>query len=226
MSPAKAQAVWLYGSHARGDADALSDVDVLVVSESSDEPVSIDCIDLPSRQMSVTRYTWTEIDGMVDAGSLFLRHLQMEGQPASETLLAKGRLDSSLARLGPYRMARRDVRGFEEVLSDVRMSLDSGGALAFELATLGTVIRHACILDCALAGQPCFSRMEPVRRACENRSPTYRWAVDFEALYRYRMYAEGRLAEPPQPTEALAATWCGRAGELVGGLRRLVYGSS
>ena len=120
MSPAKTQAVWLYGSHARGDADALSDVDVLVVSESSDEPVSIDCIDLPSRQLSVTRYTWTEIDGMVDAGSLFLRHLQMEGQPASETLLAKGRLDSSLARLGPYRMARRDVRGFEEVLSDVK----------------------------------------------------------------------------------------------------------
>lgn len=226
MSPSKAHAIWLYGSHARGDADELSDVDVLVVSESSDEPVSIDCIDLPSRQISVTRYTWTEIDGMVDAGSLFLRHLQMEGQPASETLRAKGRLDSSLARLGPYRMARRDVRGFEEVLTDVRMSLDSGGTLTFELATLGTVIRHACILDCALAGQPCFSRLEPVRRACENRSPMYRWAADFEVLYSYRMYAEGRLAEPPAATEALAATWCGRAGELVGGLRRLVYGSS
>ena len=226
MSPFNAQAIWLYGSHARGDADAFSDVDVLVVSESLDEPVLIDCINLPRRQMSVTRYTWTEIDGMVDTGSLFLRHLQMEGQPAYETLLAKGRLGSSLARLGPYRMARRDVRGFEEVLTDVRISLDSGGALIFELATLGTVIRHACILDCALAGQPCFSRLEPVRRACENRSPTYRWAADFEVLYRYRMYADGRLAEPPPLTEALAATWCGRADELVGALRRMVYGSS
>lgn len=218
-------AIWLYGSHARGDADPLSDVDLLVVSESSDDVVSVDCIDLPGRQLSMTRYTWTEIDGMVETGSLFLRHLQMEGRRVSETRLAKGRLDAALSRLGSYRLARRDVRGFEEVLSDVRRSLDSGGPLVFELAILGTVIRHACILGCALAGQPCFSRMEPVRRICENWSHASGWAGDFESLYCYRMYADGRLTEPPQPTGTLATMWCGRAEELVGELRRRVYGS-
>ena len=225
MTTAHGCAIWLYGSHARGDSDELSDVDVLVISDSLDDTIAVEGVFPTLHKLSTTRYTWVEVDGMVESGSLFLRHLQMEGRPIVEAPLAKGRLSAALARLGPYRLANRDVRGFAEVVSDVRRSLASGGHLVFELATLGTLVRHASILGCAIAGNPCFSRVEPVRRVSAMWATAGDWASDFESLYRYRLYADGRLPEPPRPSLEFASNWCGRAGELVGELRRRVYES-
>lgn len=222
MTPSSTLATWLYGSHARGDADELSDVDVLMVSNSWDDAIEVDCLCMTGSEPSVARYTWAEIDGMAECGSLFLRHLQMEGQPIIEAPLVKGRLSSTLSRLRPYKMAGRDVHGFEEVVNDVRRSLAFGGSIIFELATLGTLIRHACILGCAIAGNPCFSRLEPVKRLSENWEGAANWAGDFESLYRYRLYADGRLRECSRPSVEFASTWCGRAEALLTELRRRV----
>lgn len=213
---------WLYGSHARGDADELSDVDVVVVSDSVDDKIQIEELDPILRTASVTRYTWSELAGMVESGSLFLRHLQMEGRPLVESPRVKGRLSAALARLGPYRFASRDVEGFTQVLSDVKGSLFYEDSLVFELATLGTVVRHASILGCAMAGQHCFSRLEPVRRISELWATAGKWDNDFEFLYQYRLYADGRLSEPPPSSLALASQWCYRAEELVEQLQRRI----
>jgi len=225
MIAGPAFASWLYGSHARGDADDLSDVDVLVISDSVDDPIDIQDL-YPSRNAaSVTRYTWGELEGMVESGSLFLRHLQMEGRPLSESPPVKGLLSAALARLGHYRFASRDVQGFTDVLSDIRHSLSCEGSLVFELATLGTVVRHAAILGCAMADQPCFSRLEPVKRISELWGTTGKWYNDFEFLYRYRLYADGRLSERPHSTPAFAIHWCDQAGDLVSELRRRLCAS-
>ncbi len=220
MSAGPAFASWLYGSHARGDADELSDIDVLVISDSVDDPIDIEELYPTGRAPSVTRYTWGELEGMVESGSLFLRHLQMEGRPLSESPPVKGQLSAALTRLGRYRFASRDVQGFTDVLSDIRHSLSCEGSLVFELATLGTVVRHAAILGCAMADQPCFSRLEPVRRISEMWAMRGKWDSDFEFLYRYRLYADGRLSEPPHSSLAFASQWCDRAGELVDELQR------
>jgi len=222
MISSPAFASWLYGSHARGDADELSDIDVLVISDSVDDNIDIESLDPSFRTASVTRYTWIELAGMVESGSLFLRHLQMEGRPLIESPRVKGRLSAALARLGRYRFASRDVQGFAQVLSDVKDSLSYEGSLVFELATLGTVVRHASILGCAIAGQHCFSRLEPVRRISGLWATPGKWDSDFEFLYQYRLYADGRLSEPPPSSVALASQWYHRAGELVDQLQRRI----
>lgn len=219
MNATPAFATWLYGSHARGDADELSDVDMLVVSESVDDPIDVSDL-YPARGASVTRYSWAELEGMVESGSLFLLHLVSEGRPLSEAPTVKGRLAAALSRLGRYKFAARDARGFSDVLRDVRQSLSNGGSSVYELATLGTVVRHAAILACAMAGHPCFSRYEPVRRVSELWGIKGPWEIEFDLLYRYRLYADGRLSKPPDATLEFASHWCDRAEELICELQR------
>lgn len=165
MNADAGQAVWLYGSHSRGNSDAFSDVDVLLVAdaETDDSPLE----DLPRFETSptVSRYTWAEIERMAEYGSLFLHHIALEGYPISESPEANGRLRALLGSLGPYQLAARDLNGFQAVRRDVSESLSSGSAsIIFETATLATVFRHTCILGCNLSGMPCFSRVEPIRK--------------------------------------------------------------
>lgn len=211
MSVGGDAAVWLYGSHARGDADAVSDVDVLLVSDSVAADDLRSLIPSGSAALSVAQYSWAEIEGMASYGSLFLRHLKLEGRPIVEANMVEGRLASLLSQLGSYRFAKRDLRGFWTVLRDIERSLASDGSLAFELSTLGTVVRHACILGCALSGHPCFSRFEPVRRIVKAWRLGPGFAEEFPSLYAYRLYADGRLRTVAPPSFKVAADWCQRA---------------
>lgn len=208
-------AVWLYGSHARGDADSLSDVDVLVIS---DRTLSLDAIEAavgsPSR-LSVARYAWREIEAMAEYGSLFLRHLQLEARAVSEDIAVQGRLGQLLSALPKYSLAGRDLKGFQNVLDDVRGSLGSDAYVLFELATVATLFRHACILGCALSDSPCFSRFEPVTRLVRRWGLASSWSNDFPILYAYRMYADGRSGRPGKPSRDMACLWCDRAEALL-----------
>jgi hypothetical protein len=211
-------AIWLYGSHARGDADSLSDVDVLVVSDRVMGPDVIASVIGSASRLSIAQYAWREIEGMTEYGSLFLRHLQLEGRALREGISVRGRLDGLLSTLPGYSMPHRDLKGFRTVLDDVRSSLNSDAHVTFELATLATLFRHACILGCAMCGSPCFSRFEPVTRLVRNWALVSSWSDEFPALYAYRMYAEGRSRRPANPTGDMAHLWCNRTGILLGEL--------
>jgi hypothetical protein len=170
---------------------------------------------------SVSCYSWSEIEQMAQYGSLFLRHIALEGCTIFESPTGRGRLKNILSSLGPYRLAPRDIQGFSTVLGDVRESLDTRDAsLLFELSTLGTVFRHASILGCSLAGRPCFSRFEPVARLVAQWELDQTWADDFPFLYVFRMYAAKRIAQVPAPSIDLAYTWCRRTHALLVELER------
>lgn len=209
-------AVWLYGSRARGDEDVLSDVDVFVVSdvEVSKKEVTQLIPELPG-DISVSRYSWGEVTGMADYGSLFLHHLRTEGQVLWEAPSGEGKLSKLLSEMGDYKHARRDVRGFKAVLGDVKASLETEGVFTYELAVLGTVLRHSSILGCWLEGTPSFARIEPVERIVSLYGLPSEIASEFPKLYEYRLYCDGRIATAPEPTRHQADVWLKRVMKVV-----------
>ena len=215
--------VWVYGSVARGDADRVSDFDVLVVGPESGELGTVMmAAGICRDEASISRYSWDEVVGMAKYGSLFLHHVRLEGRTVYESDTCKGRLRTILSELGEYALAPRDVRGFKTVLGDVAESLRQGGAEAFELSVLGTVIRHASILGCWLLGKPTFGRLAPVESFAAAAGMGGCMA-DFERLYMYRLYCDGRL-DRGTLRPVVAGTWLHRARRLVEGLEEIVDG--
>lgn len=213
--------VWAYGSVARGDADHMSDFDVLVVGPEAGELGTMMMeAGLSCDKISISRYSWDEIIGMAKYGSLFLQHIRLEGHPLYENDACRGRLRTILGELEEYTLARRDVQGFKTVLGDVAESLQQGGAKAFELSVLGTVIRHASILGCWLLGNPAFGRLTPVESFAAAAGLTVSM-TDFEHLYMYRLYCDSRL-ERSMLHPVAAGIWLYRAQKLVQGLEDIV----
>lgn len=214
-------AVWLYGSHARGVSDSYSDLDILVAE---DLPTNINeikrHIPLPSSGASVSRYTWNEISGMAKYGSLFLQHLKLEAYPLYETPSHQGMLRKLLNELGDYKFAQRDIIGFQTVLDDVAEALDSKEEETYELAVLGTVIRHSTILGCWLLKQPSFGRLEPVSRFVKLRGIKYLVEKEFPYLYRYRLYTDGRLGRESLP-KLSGSRWLERARLVIANVEEL-----
>ena len=99
-------AVWVYGSMARGDSDDLSDVDVLVVGPDGEEAGDLlKTVGLSEPKVSISQYSWNEIQGMAAYGSLFLHHIRLEGRPLYEGESCNGRLSAIVSQLGEYALA-------------------------------------------------------------------------------------------------------------------------
>ena len=220
---APGQAVWLYGSHARGQADPLSDQDVLVISDVDTE---FECLQsncsITLNRTSLSRYTWKEIKGMAAYGSLFLQHLRLEAVPLYESTGSEGFLRSILDNLGDYALANRDVRGFEVVLDDIEESVAENDQDRYELAVLGTVIRHCSILGCWLLKKPSFARVEPVARLVSRCGLKEEIADEFDDLYCHRLYIDGRVG-PAALRSIPAMAWLSRAREVVQTVKEMAH---
>ncbi len=158
----------LYGSHARGEADARSDTDVLLVCDQQNE----------------ADYSWSDIDRLREYGSLFLWHLHLEARILDADESGRARWGSATADLPSYGRVVEDLDAFQVVLGDVASSLREGDTdREFEGAVLARTIRHAAILACFLLGEPNFSRYGAVDRATERYKIPTPGSRLFEELY-------------------------------------------
>jgi len=190
--------ILLYGSYARGDADDVSDVDVLVIGPV--KPIDSEIAELlPASYRGVlhtSHYTWEEFAAMSKYGSLFLHHIATESKTIRYEGDAHRRLWDLLSDLPPYRLAKRDLSAFRVTVNDVHAGLGVGLPPCFELAVLGGVARHASVLGCYVMGRPTYGR-KSIARAADllHLSEVHK---DLELAHRFRLYEEGQCDAPSE----------------------------
>lgn len=191
----------LYGSQARGEADSLSDTDVLTICD----------------ERSEADYSWSDIDQLREYGSLFIWHLRLEARVLDADETGRLRWHDASSSLPPYGRVANDLDAFRMVLDDVARSLAEGDAdREFEGAVLARTIRHAAILACFLAGEPNFSRYAAVARATEIYGVKTPRGGRFEELYDLVL----RPGAVSVPARATLSAWVGVGAALVSNMRR------
>jgi hypothetical protein len=215
-------AAWLYGSLARGDSDADSDTDILVVT--ADNPTTLDVRSLiaPDRIPSISQYSWNEMVGMAAYGSLFLHHIRLEGRPLYEDDVVQGLLRLILDHLPAYQRASSDVKAFRLAIQDVRHSMSRGGSAVFEAPVLATVLRHSAILGCYVGGFPSFGRAEPVSRIVSAWKLNPAIAAGFLSLYQFRIRPPSRSASPQGLAPSEVLEWCDNVDSVLEALKENV----
>jgi hypothetical protein len=206
--------IWLYGSSARGDTDAVSDIDLLVAGAADTD--TLERLPYAPDQMSIVQYEWDELELMASYGSLFLHHVRLEGHPLEAP--ESSRLSMLLEALPPYGRASRELASFETVLDDVECSLAGDHSPAFELSVIATALRHSCILGCYAIGQPTFGRHTAFAVFLSHAG--YPALVDpARALYDFRLHEDARTNVPFAATSEDVREWLVRARTIVAAVR-------
>jgi predicted nucleotidyltransferase len=160
----------LFGSHARGDADEGSDIDICLFTKS----LPLDALILVKEQanefyadprVAISAYTEPTAESMAREGSLFLWHLRLEGVVLVDK---EGFLKRLLASLATYRGYRSELQLYRELLVGVQASFEDRKVLeAVDLHILQMIVRNVSVLFTYAAGQPAFGRKSAFRRARE-----------------------------------------------------------
>ena len=102
-------ALLLYGSHARGDAQEASDIDVLQVTPTHTAPYAVG-------RVNVTCYTLEQLLRLARKGGLFARHLVEEALPLADPHDILGALKSAYVRPLDYHRVKTEVFGCAPLL--------------------------------------------------------------------------------------------------------------
>ncbi len=224
-------AVMLFGSCARGDQHAASDVDVLQLVERWRPSYE-------TGRLSVSVYTCARLFELARAGSLFVLHLVTEGRSIDDPENVLSRILAAYQAPADYRGARDRLRRAASVLDVDQASFERNpdGFLRVALH----ILRTALYLRCIERGTPTFSMPRVARLLGEPRighffgrreSKTFASFAELRTAARRELGIEGR--NEFGSLEALAvATYetCPitsyLALRLLGGKERIEYGGT
>jgi hypothetical protein len=153
-NPDKKISVCIFGSSARASADAISDRDVLIVAANAKD--ARDTVNgWEAAGWSVSFYTRTRLRKVAQAGSLFVKHLQLEGTIVADP---SGWLANTLAQ---YRVKRSYSAEIEDALHLALPLQRLNGSSPFIAPALAADIgyvflRNYAIYRCAEAGTYLF----------------------------------------------------------------------
>jgi Polymerase beta, Nucleotidyltransferase len=157
-------AIRIFGSKARGDADELSDVDLLVVQRKricdNDKRLTELWLSIFGERRSICWYSESALRRMFREGHLFAWHLYRESKrirPSESDFI------DSLGKPARYRMASADIAGFRHIVAGATESLAACSANAsYEAGVLFVCSRNiAMIASTYAADGPYFGRRSP-----------------------------------------------------------------
>jgi hypothetical protein len=184
----------LFGSKSRGDNDANSDLDILVVVANGTGKTAPDAVYSFIQQKfgkapSLSWYGLRKIKALFNSGDLFAWHLYLE----SETLAGKSLIE--LAGLtSDYRTALSDIYDLRQIAVSVEGTIKACAVNAvFEMGILYVCARNiAMAASWRLASRPSFGRYSPF----DLPSPFPIDRKTYEIMLQSRM-ASQRGAPPP-----------------------------
>ena len=186
------ESVALYGSQVRGDADAISDRDILLVSSSA-RSLSGETAALELRGYSSAAYTWNRLRRMVHSGSLFLQHLK------NESVIVKDeecKLETLLNEYSPRVDYSRDIEATKRIIGTLDTVSETKESLGWAYDVLAVSVRNLGILELANRGIYTFSYgsvlsgLAKLGMLSASEVETLRALRHFKSLYRSEKYSQ------------------------------------
>ncbi|WP_175701427.1 nucleotidyltransferase domain-containing protein [Burkholderia ambifaria] len=158
----------LFGSHARGDDGAASDLDVLYVVDTSrvgDRSQADTRISdlLQGNKSDISLYSERRLREMFETGHLFAWHLYIESKPVWSD--GAGSFVESLGRPARYVGARKDIIELLEIASEAATSLRNlGSTIIYECGILYVCCRNVALIASTRANDaPIFGPQSPMQ---------------------------------------------------------------
>ena len=135
--------VRIFGSYGRGDAGALSDLDILIVTDGLDNLASIESkmskqiLTIYNKKPSYAWYSKLRIKSMFESGHLFAWHLFKESRPIFPT---RSDLISELGQPQSYVDAIPDAQSIIDIMMTIKPSIES--------VTFNTVYESGVLFVC------------------------------------------------------------------------------
>ena len=185
----------LFGSHVRGDADASSDIDVLVIADkklSAEEACALGIT--PGADISI--YSADRIRSMFMSGHLFAWHLYCESKPYIQG--SKDPFFEALGTPAPYTEGVEDSKMFLAILVEAIDAIRDKSNYVFEAGVIHLAMRNIGIaLSYHLTGRPDFSRYAALNLPKEYSPKLSKSSYDRLVQCRYISKRGYRAVPPP-----------------------------
>ena len=194
----------LYGSHARKDNDPDSDYDVCVITKThQNKKFDIDELKKyfqapPESQITPIYYPEQMIKSMLEYGSLFLWHLNIEGQ----VLYGEKYFSGIIKSLKPFQNHHYEIMYHRKMYSDFLRSFKYINLPnELDLALFFTIARNICMILAHKKEQPAFGRLScfEAAKTCYSDLPIKR--KDYIYLSNFKLiYERGSMRSVRFPT--------------------------
>jgi predicted nucleotidyltransferase len=198
------QALRLFGSLARRDAQPASDIDLLVVTSAPMRGRDVRRILPPGlgRRMSLTTHTWESLARQKHTDWSFLVHLSEDGEPLYDP---GDRFYAALHVKYPDETDFKSQLSAEDTFLRRFDDLDRyGGDFSLPLAQLFSVAKYVCMLDNTAHGYIAFQRDRAFEVFARRHPESGRHIAAMRSLWPFLAARQGR-AGPSLPFSPLGA---------------------